>query len=230
MDPWFFYLPIHAIVAIIVGHWVLYPLVRRAGCLKPPSQITIADVICLMAMIQISLACFAPFYSDDWPVWMWIPFLAPFFVCVVAMWGASICVASNAGIVRSWRRVVVILVLIPGTLAVMNLLPIAMVFECSWILDKAFSFLGLTSSQSPPLDLVYGIALLPVIALAWGLRCLAACVVMPTNDGRQSVDVVGVTSLPQGLVEQDGGGDGEVEAVDAAQEGQADRLDVLGPP
>jgi hypothetical protein len=229
MQLWLGLIPAHAVVAGIIGHWILFPLVQRSGVLTLPARFTLTDILCLMVLLQVVLAGFFPLYSDDWSMWVWLPFLIMALFCVICMWGASVCVASNAGIMRPSQRAAVILVLIPGTLVVINAIPLAIGAASGWFAGQIQQLLQLPKSIPDPFAAIYGIAVIPLLATTLLLHYLAAWVLKSSDPLRSASDNIG-PSLPQGFVEQDGGGDGEIEAIDAAEQRQADRDNIFRPP
>ena len=116
------------IAAIVwLAWWMLEPINRAAGSLNAPSRFMLIDVVSLMIMLQVGLAiCGQSLSARDAGhfaariYWVLIAVVA---LLVVVLWSASVSVVSRAGILRPLRRVLVTVVLVPGTLATMVGLP-----------------------------------------------------------------------------------------------------------
>ena len=81
------------------------------------------DFVALMILLQVGLAICGQALSakrrgDEAARMYWV-LLAVVAVLVVVLWSASVSVVSRAGILRPLRRVLVTVVLVPGTLATM---------------------------------------------------------------------------------------------------------------
>lgn len=230
MQLWLGLIPAHVVVAAIIGHWILLPLVQRTGILTSPTRFTLVDVLCLMALIQVVLACFIPVLSFDDLIWVfWLPLLVAALLCTVLMWASSVSLASQAGITRPLRRTVLILVLIPGTLVMMNVVPLAIGAATGWFAGEIQQLLQLPKSIPVPFAAIYGAALVPLLALTLLLHFLASWVLKFSEPPRLTSADIDVP-LPESLEEQHGGGGGEVEAIDGAEEREADRTDIFAPP
>jgi hypothetical protein len=112
------------IAAIVwLAWWMLEPINRAAGSLNAPSRFMLIDVVSLMIMLQVGLAiCGQSLSARDAGhfaariYWVLIAVVA---LLVVVLWSASVSVVSRAGILRPLRRVLVTVVLVPGTLVTM---------------------------------------------------------------------------------------------------------------
>lgn len=112
------------IAAIIwLAWWMLEPINRAAGSLKAPTRFMLIDFVSLMILLQIGLAiCGQSLSAREFGAmaarmyWVLIAVVA---VLVLVLWSASVSVVSRAGILRPLRRVLVTVVLVPGTLATM---------------------------------------------------------------------------------------------------------------
>jgi hypothetical protein len=158
-------LGVYIAAAAAIGHWMLWPVNQRAGILRLPNKFMLSDLLWLMIQLQIVLAVCVPLYSTSLlGVGRWIV-LGVLALCVVALWAASVSVVSRAGITQPLRRAVVLLVLVPGALAVITTGPCV-------VLAAVFVLLGrMTDSELIAAALfasAWGIA-----AIAFGLRYLS---------------------------------------------------------
>jgi hypothetical protein len=108
--------------------WMLEPINRVAGALQFSTRFMLSDVIGLMVMLQVPLAIVgraveAGREQTSSPYWVLI---AIFVVLAFVLWAAAVSVVSRAGIMRLTRRLVVIVVLVPGTLAVIMAFPVCL--------------------------------------------------------------------------------------------------------
>ena len=116
------------IVAIVwLAWWMLEPINRAAGSLQAPTRFMLIDFVSLMVLLQIGLAICGQALSakdaGDLAARMYWLLIAVVALLVVVLWSASVSVVSRAGILRPLRRVLVTVVLVPGTLATMIGLP-----------------------------------------------------------------------------------------------------------
>jgi hypothetical protein len=108
--------------------WMLEPINRVAGQLQLSTRFMLTDVIGLMIMRQIPLAIVGRAVEsgreqNGSPYWVLV---AIFVVLALVLWAAAVSVVSRAGITRLTRRLVVIVLLVPGTLGVMMALPLCL--------------------------------------------------------------------------------------------------------
>lgn len=111
--------------------WMLEPINRVAGALRATPRFVLTDVIGLMILLQVGLALIGRALSRrevgrEAAVLYWILLAGVAILCTV-LWAASVSVVSRAGITRPLRRIVVMVLLIPGALAVMVSLPASIV-------------------------------------------------------------------------------------------------------
>jgi hypothetical protein len=116
------------IAAIVwLAWWMLEPVNRAAGSLQAPTRFMLIDFVSLMVLLQIGLAICGQALSasdaGDAAARMYWLLIAVVALLVVVLWSASVSVVSRAGILRPLRRVLVTVVLVPGTLATMIGLP-----------------------------------------------------------------------------------------------------------
>jgi len=116
------------IAAIVwLAWWMLEPINRAAGSLQAPTRFMLIDFVSLMVLLQIGLAICGQALSandaGDLAARMYWVLIAVVALLVVVLWSASVSVVSRAGILRPLRRVLVTVVLVPGTLATMIGLP-----------------------------------------------------------------------------------------------------------
>jgi len=142
--------------------------------LKATTRFLLTDVIGLMILLQIGLAVSGRALSGnevrrEAAAMYWL-LVAAIAVLATVLWAASVSVVSRAGIIRPLRRIVVMVLLIPGTLGVMVSLPAAvMVFVvggASFVLD---------AGDEPP-AIVLAVAALSAVVLAaaaFGMRWLS---------------------------------------------------------
>jgi hypothetical protein len=155
--------------------WMLEPINRVAGELQGTTRFMLTDVIGLMILLQVGLAVAGRALSGrevrDEAVTMYWLLLGLMAVLILVLWAASVSVVSRAGIVRPMRRIAVMVLCVPGTLATMVALP-AM---AGFFVVSAFT-LVLRSEHSavPPYAvLLLGLGCLGFSAAAYGLRWLA---------------------------------------------------------
>src|SRR5262245_55627326 len=108
--------------------WLLEPINRVAGHLQLSTRFMLTDVMGLMALLQLPLAIAgrgleSTSRSDEHKLY-WF-FLAMTAILAVVLWAAAVSVVSRAGITQLWRRLCVIVLLVPGTTAVIILWPLA---------------------------------------------------------------------------------------------------------
>jgi hypothetical protein len=110
----------------VLAHWMLEPINRAGGHLRASTRFLLTDVFGLMALLQVALAlCGAALDATDARAdaayWILISVSA---LLAFVLWAASVSVVSRAGILGPLKRLTVIVLLIPGTLAVVMSLPI----------------------------------------------------------------------------------------------------------
>jgi hypothetical protein len=220
MQFWLAYAAAHIVIAGVLGHAILLPLVRRAGALSWRLRFRTIDFVVLLLLLLLvwMLSMQEDSAGKGSPLWTFFsePMLVLSLPCTFAMWCGSVSVVTKARVVRPLPRFTVIALIIPGTLVVITVAPILIATATALAAAPMLSFVGLEPAAASPPAGSGGPTLLAMtmIVMAIALHLLSTW----------------AASLPEGFVEEDGGGDGEVEAVDAAQEGQADRLNVVGPP
>lgn len=99
---------------VFIGRWILLPLDRAARHLQRPTQFTTVDVLCLMFLLQLPLAAFAPLAAeaDDDRVWIIVAFG---WLASALMWWISVQTLSRAGITGTWHRGVFLALVLPAT-------------------------------------------------------------------------------------------------------------------
>src|SRR5688500_11378517 len=126
------------VLAVVIGgtiwlaRWMLEPINRAAGALGAPTRFMLVDSLALMILLQIGLAICGQALADEGTreadanmYWLML-FLVV--VLVLVLWAASVSVVSRAGIRRPLRRVAVIVLLVPGTLATIMGTPALLAF------------------------------------------------------------------------------------------------------
>lgn len=125
--------------AIWLGSWLLYPVNRAAGHLNAPTRFMLTDFIWLMIQLQLVLGFVMNWIegatSANWLLVLIFLLSLP----VVVMWGASVSVVSRAGITQPLRRAVLILVLVPGSLAVIVAGPVLIVSGIAALNDLSYT-------------------------------------------------------------------------------------------
>jgi len=146
--------------------WMLEPINPVAGRLQLSTRFMLTDVIGLMVMLQVPLAIVGRAVESgaeqsSSPYWVLVTVFA---VLAVVLWGAAVSVVSRAGITRLVRRLVVIVLLVPGTLGVIIALPLSLI-----------AFLDATPLHQENVWLQFFaiLALLALLALMAGIRRLS---------------------------------------------------------
>ena len=146
--------------------WLLEPINRVAGQLQFSTRFVLTDFLGLMIMIQAPLAVVGRAIDsapgrDNAPYWL-ILTIAIFLVFI--LWAAAVSVVSRAGITRIWQRLCVIVLLVPGTLAIIVVWPPCVVLFISTLIRHF----------SGDLQLGGWIASLPgLVAAGLAIRCLS---------------------------------------------------------
>jgi hypothetical protein len=133
-------LVLYVMAAAGLAWWLLEPINRVAGRLQMSTRFMLTDVLGLMALLQLPLAIAgraleADSEHDAHRVY-WF-FLAVTIVLAVVLWVAAVSVVSRAGITRLWRRLCVIVLLVPGATAVIILWPIALALLVAGIHNRS---------------------------------------------------------------------------------------------
>jgi len=149
--------------------WMLEPINRVAGHLQATTRYLLTDFLGLMVLLQAALAVVGRAIDtrpggDRSPYWI---VLSVALLLMLVLWAASVSVVSRAGIIRPWRRLAVMLLLVPGALAVIVGWPVALV--------AAIAYLRMFPGPS---DAIPGLVLillgsLALIAAPIGLRALS---------------------------------------------------------
>jgi hypothetical protein len=100
--------------------WMLEPINRAGGHLRLSPRFMLCDVLGLMALLQAPLAIVGQALDtgsgrDNSHYWV---ILGVFVVLILVLWAAAVSVVSRAGITRVAKRLTVIVLLVPGALAV----------------------------------------------------------------------------------------------------------------
>jgi len=113
--------------------WMLEPINRVAGVLRVTTRFLLTDVVGLMILLQVGLAIIGRALSgsevsgEEYAMY-WV-LIATFGILIAVLWAASVSVVSRAGIQNALRRIVVMVLLVPGTLTVMVALPALIVIS-----------------------------------------------------------------------------------------------------
>jgi hypothetical protein len=124
-----------AVTSVILGHWLLGPVNRAAGRLNAPTRFQMTDCFWLMIHLQVMLAVAMPWLRETVrgpAIFLIVGILG---LPIVILWAASVSVVARAGITQPLRRAAVVLILVPGALAVIVAVP--------------FFFVGLVEAVRP---------------------------------------------------------------------------------
>jgi hypothetical protein len=163
----------------LIGVWILGPVNAAGGSLRAPTRFLLTDFIWLMLQLQLLLAIAVQYLAEAMPRRGFLVALVLLSLPVIVLWAASVSVVSRAGITRPLRRAAVILLLVPGTLAVMMALPFLVVGAamCLWSLFREGAvWPGATSWWQGPL--IIGGSIVGVAA-AFLLRWISFWVLEP---------------------------------------------------
>lgn len=147
--------------------WMLEPINRVAGHLQATTRYLLTDFLGLMVLLQAALAVVGRAIEtkpgeDRSPYWI-VLFVA--LALMLVLWAASVSVVSRAGINRPWQRLAVMIVLVPGALAVIVGWPVAIVsliinlglaqevFGAGALTGLALTFLGCVALLAAPVGL-----------------------------------------------------------------------------
>ena len=111
--------------ALWIASWAVGPISQAGGSLQAPVRFLLSDSLGLMALLQVALAICGRALERNAEAQALYWFIVITAVgLVLVLWAAGVSVTSRAGIVRTLDRLVVIVLLIPGTLTVIMSLPI----------------------------------------------------------------------------------------------------------
>jgi hypothetical protein len=122
-----FVLVVFIVGAALFGRWLLEPVNRAAGHLNAPTRFLLTDFIWLMIQLQVMLGVVLVQIREQVSQQGQFVILGLLSLPVVVMWAASVSTVSRAGILQPLRRAVLILVLVPGTLAELMAAPVLLV-------------------------------------------------------------------------------------------------------
>ena len=122
-----FVLAVFIVGAALFGRWLLEPVNRAAGHLNAPTRFQLTDFIWLMIQLQVMLGVVLVQIREQVSQQGQFVILGLLSLPVVVMWAASVSTVSRAGILQPLRRAVLILVLVPGTLAELMAAPVLVV-------------------------------------------------------------------------------------------------------
>jgi hypothetical protein len=180
--------------------WMLEPINRAAGSLRAPTRFMLADFLALMILLQVGLAIVGQALDESGSsrsaITMYWLMLSTIAVLTLVLWAASVSVVSRAGILRPVRRLAVIVLLVPGTLAVIMGAPVllAMLLAAIFAAFRQSIVNEATPRQIPWLVLALAGTGLTVLAMRW----LSFWALVGSSYS---------AALPQGFVEQHGSSD-----------------------
>ena len=140
-------------VLISLASWVLLPVVKAGKRGGLPPQFTLADFFCLFVLIQGWMALVHSFLTlDDRPPMTWV-FDIFGWVSLGLLWWTGARTLSRAGIRKTWKRSVFLVLIIPYTFLgpiVVLILPLMIISE-PWLVG------GLALiAEVPAIALLYG--------------------------------------------------------------------------
>ena len=147
-----------------IGYSILWPIIKRKPKLHLPSQFSLADFAVLLCYVQIVMAFTfynRRFFVNSTGIGVILAILG---VVTVVLWGAAVSTLNQLEMRSTMRRMVFLLILLPGVISVMVGLPVALML--SNMHEAAWLMIG------PVLVLILGI----------GLRYLAAWLVSDGKD------------------------------------------------
>ena len=148
--------------AIGIAWWTVGPISRAGGTLRAPMRFLLTDSLSLMVLLQVVLAiCGQPLSreSDQAGLYWFILMTASGLAAV--LWAAGVSVVSRAGIVGSLRRLVVVVLLIPGALAVMVSWPVV----AGFIIGGVIAHLRIDGDESIQRALPFALAGLVLLCM-----------------------------------------------------------------
>jgi hypothetical protein len=126
------------VFSLLLGRWLLEPVNRAAGHLNAPTQFLLTDFMWLMIQLQLLLGFVMNWIEGATSTgWLFVVIVG---LCVplAIMWAASVSVVSRAGITQPLRRAVLILVLVPGSLALIIAGPVILVTAITAIANAPY--------------------------------------------------------------------------------------------
>ena len=114
------------VIAVVAScaHWALGPIVRAAKGRDSASQFSLADLLCLFFIIQLSSVAAWPFRSSS-GAWLMYAYV---WGSAGAIWWSGVRTLSRAGIANPWQRLLFFTVIIPGTLVCSMAVPLSVLF------------------------------------------------------------------------------------------------------
>lgn len=137
----------------VVARWMLEPINRAGGQLRASTRYLLTDFLGLMVLLQVALAISGVALEDGTrrEVAAYWSLLGVFVLLVTILWAASVSVVSRAGIVRPLPRLTVIVLLIPGALAVVMSVPLLVILGLSGMFAGWLGLAGPWQAWSLPL-------------------------------------------------------------------------------
>jgi hypothetical protein len=222
---------------IWLAWWTLEPINRAGGALNAPTRFMLADFLGLMVLLQVGLAICGRALTEAGTgraaIAMYWFLIAVTAVLILVLWAASVSVVSRAGIRRTLRRLTVIVLLVPGTLAAIIGVPmlLALLFVSISALftdDPADTWFA---RQIPWILLsLGGVAIVVVVLRRLAFWSLAGSTYAPALAPASASGGSIAPPLPQGFVKQHRGGSREVQAIDPPEHRQADGGDIGAAP
>ena len=175
-----FALGLFGIAAALLGRWLLGPVNRAAGRLNAPTQFQLTDFIWLMIQLQLLLAGGVRLVGDGLPPRGLLVLMTILSLPVIVLWAASVSVVSRAGITQPLRRAVLILVLVPGSLAIILAAPsLAVALFISAVNQPLIYESGNLTDDAWRLLVIQGCLVVCFVAFAFAVRRLSFWVLAP---------------------------------------------------
>lgn len=173
------------ILAPLVGSLVLGPVNRAAGKLQAPTRFLLLDFMWLLVQLQLALGYCVSFVGIQ-QLYFFVLVLGFFTLASIMMWAGAVSFLSRAGVRKSLRRGIFIVLLLPATLALMIATPLLPVV--SYILEtdatsveQLFRLPGSLPPHSGILLLVTGGVCMTALGIAvhWTSRWLVGSLTAP---------------------------------------------------
>lgn len=174
------------ITSSLLGRWMLQPINEAGGRLRAPRKFLLTDFLWLVLQLQLALGFCVSWVGVEQK--RLFPAILGFLTFAVSMlWLFGVGFLSRAGVTQPLRRAVFTLVLLPGTLAVMMILPGIVVLI--GVLESDFSAWG--EFSIPLREYSRGKMLLWIVAptlpvIGWMLRQVSYWIVREREEDSDS--------------------------------------------
>ena len=120
---------------VFSAKWIMGPIVRAAKDRQYPPQFSVADFLCLLFLLQLSLALIHWGLGAETPAGTRWAFEGFAWTALAALWWSGVRTLSCAGMHNPWLRCVFLAIAIPVTLGVVMALPVLAVAVSIMILS-----------------------------------------------------------------------------------------------